>query len=223
MSTAAFFDVDETLITVKSMFDFLRFHLADEQNPDVGQALRWIELQKAVNTGSLSRAEINRGYYQIYRGLSPDLLRDQGARWFEQRRRESGFIRPAVINALVRHRLAGHAVVLVSGSFPACLEPLRATLGAHHLLCSRPLVGADGRLTGEIERPMIGATKAIAIWELAKRRGLSLPLSFGYADHASDLPLLLEVGHPVVVGSDPVLDQYASRNQWLRFGKVAAA
>lgn len=223
MSTAAFFDVDETLITVKSMFDFLRFHLEDEQSPEVGQATRWTELQKTMDTGSLSRGDVNRGYYRIYRGLSPDLLRAQGDRWFEQRRRESGFIQPAVMRALARHRLAGEVVVLVSGSFPACLEPLRVALGAHHLLCSRPRVGADGLLTGEIERPMIGATKAIAMRELAKRHGLSLPLSSGYADHASDLPLLLEVGHPAVVGFDPVLDQYVKRNQWLRVGTAAAA
>jgi HAD superfamily hydrolase (TIGR01490 family) len=220
MQKAAFFDVDETLITVKSMFDFLQFHLEEEQTPDVGQTKRWTDLQQVIDTGMLPRAEINRGYYRIYRGLSAELLRDQGARWFAQRRREPGFIQPAVMKALVQHRHAGHVIVLVSGSFPACLEPLRTTLGAQHLLCSRPLVGTDGLLTGEIEEPMIGDAKAAAIRELASRHGLSLPYSSGYGDHASDLPLLLEVGYPAVVGSDPVLDQYAELNNWRRFETV---
>lgn len=223
MSTAAFFDVDETLITVKSMFDFLRFHLEDEQTPDVGQAGRWTELQRAMEAGTAPRADINRGYYRIYRGLPADLLQDQGARWFAQRRNEPGFFQRAVTRELLRHRRAGHVVVLVSGSFPACLEPLRAALGAHYLLCSRPLVATGGLLTGEIEEPMIGETKAVAMRELARRRSLALPHSFGYGDHASDLPLLLEVGHPTVVGSDPVLDQYVERDNWRRFATAVTA
>ena len=220
--TAAFFDVDETLTTGKSMFDFLHFHTADDRTPDVGQAARLAEMRRLVDAGTVAREQINRSYYRIYRGLSPQLLRDQGVRWFDQQRRRPGFIRPAVMGALVRHRLAGHAVVLVSGSFPACLEPLQVTLGARHLLCSRPLVGADGLLTGEIEQPMIGSAKAAGMRSLARQHGYSLPLSFGYGDHASDLPLLLEVGHPAVVGSDPVLDRYVTRNHWLHIATTAA-
>lgn len=220
--TAAFFDVDETLTTGKSMFDFLRFHIDDDQTPDVGQAGRLAEMQQLADAGSASRAEINRSYYRIYRGLPARLLRDQGLRWFDQQRRTPGFIRPAVFRALLRHRQAEHAVVLVSGSFPACLEPLQAATGARHLLSSRPLVGADGLLTGEVEQPMIGPAKAAGIRALARQHGYSLPPSFGYGDHASDLPMLLAVGHPAVVGSDPVLDRYVARRHWLHIPTAEA-
>lgn len=223
MKTAAFFDVDETLITVKSMFDFLRFHLNDDQIPDVGQAGRWTELQKTMENGTVPRADINRGYYRIYRGLSAEMLQDQGVRWFAQRRSEIGFFQQPVIKELLRHRRAGHVVVLVSGSFPACLEPLRAALGAHYLLCSRPVVTTNGLLTGEIEEPMIGETKAVAMRELARRHNLALSHSYGYGDHASDLPLLLEVGHPTVVGADPIFDQYVERANWRRFATAVTA
>lgn len=219
----AFFDVDETLITGKSMFDFLRFHLADPHTSVERQARRWAELDKAIRTGTLSRAEVNRDYYRIYQGLPADQLAEQGARWFARQRALPGFTQPEVLRSLVRHRLAGHVVVLVTGSFPACVDPLRDAVGAQHVLCSRPVVDADGMLTGEIERPMIGEAKADAMRDLAGKHGVSLPLSFGYGDHASDLPLLLEVGHPVVVGTDPVLDEYAERNQWLRLGTAVAA
>lgn len=219
--TAAFFDVDETLTTGKSMFDFLRFHGDDDRTPDVGQARRSAAMRKLIAEGSATREEVNHTYYRIYRGLSPELLRDQGARWFDEQRSTPGFIRPAVVRALVRHRLSGHAVVLVSGSFPACLEPLQVAVGARHLLCTRPLVGTDGLLTGEIEQPMIGASKAVAMRALAREHGYSLPRSFGYGDHASDLPFLLEVGHPTVVGSDPVLDRYVAQNHWPRMATSA--
>ncbi|WP_211347096.1 HAD family hydrolase [Saccharothrix australiensis] len=222
MRVAAFFDIDETLIAGKSMFDFLRFHLADDRTPDRGQAARLAEFDRLVAAGGASRSTVNRQYYRIYRGVPADLVRRQGLEWFARSRRTAGFIKPEVVGALVRHRLSGHRVVLVSGSFPACADPLASALGAHHVLCTRPVVGPDGLLTGEVDRSVIGDVKSTAVRELARREGLSLPLSFGYGDHASDLPLLREVGHPVVVGADPELGRHADRNQWLRIAGVAA-
>ncbi|MBM7774652.1 HAD superfamily hydrolase (TIGR01490 family) [Actinokineospora baliensis] len=222
MRVAAFFDIDETLIAGKSMFDFLRFHLADDRSPRLGQAERFAAFERAAAGGGLPRAEANREYYRIYRGVPADLVDRQGREWFERCRRTPGFINPRVVGALVRHRLAGHRVVLVSGSFPACLAPLADALGAHDLLCTRPEVGADGLLTGEVDRSVIGPVKAAAMREVAERFDLSLPLSFGYGDHVSDLPLLRQVGHPVVVGTDPELGRHAENNRWLRLAGVAA-
>ncbi|XVS67534.1 HAD family hydrolase [Actinosynnema sp. CA-299493] len=218
----AFFDIDETLITGKSMFDFLRFHLADERTPRVGQAARFAEWERLVGAGGVSRHTANQEYYRIYRDVPADLVRRQGLEWFARSRRSTGFVKPQVVAALVRHRLAGHRVVLVSGSFPACTQPLAEALGAHHVLCTVPATGPDGLLTGEVDRSVIGPVKSQAVRELARREGISLPLSFGYGDHASDLPLLLEVGHPVAVGVDPELGRHADRNRWLRLEGVAA-
>jgi HAD superfamily hydrolase (TIGR01490 family) len=222
--SAAFYDVDETLISVKSMFDFLDFYL---EHPDTdmgdGRAERLAFMRAAAKDKAVPRVELNRIYYRVYAGERAERLAALGEEWFAQRRRRPGFVLAPVVATLVRHRLAGHPTVLVSGSMPACLDPIAAALGADHVLCSRPVADADGVLTGEIEASLIGEGKRIAVRALAAREGISLPLSFGYADHTSDLPMLTLLGHPAVVGEEPELLAHADANGWLRFPKAVSA
>ncbi|WP_123603224.1 HAD family phosphatase [Micromonospora sp. Llam0] len=82
------------------------------------------------------------------------------------------------------------------------------SLGIDHL------VGPDGRLTGEVRQPMIGAAKAAAVVHVIASLDLVAADCYAYGDHASDLEMLLQVGHPVVVGTDPVLLDHANRRGW---------
>lgn len=215
--TAAFFDVDETLIATKSMFDFLDLYLDSPVSAhDTGRAERVAAFRTAARDTRVPREEVNRIYYRIYAGERADTLDELGRSWFRTRRRRPGFVLAPVVAALVRHRLAGHRIVLVSGSMPACLDPLAAALGADDVLCTRPVVDDAGLLTGGIVASVIGEGKRRAVRTLAAQRGLSLPLSFGYADHTSDLPMLALLGHPVVVGDEPALVAHGERHGWLR-------
>lgn len=220
---AAFYDVDETLISVKSMFDFLDFYLA---HPDTdlgdGRADRLAFMRAAKTDPAVPRVELNRIYYRVYAGEPAERLAALGREWFAARRRRPGFVLAPVVATLVRHRLAGHPTVLVSGSMPACLDPLADAVGADHVLCSRPVVDAAGLLTGEIEASLIGEGKRHAVRALAAAEGISLPLSFGYADHTSDLPMLTLLGHPAVVGEEPALLAHADAHGWLRFPKAVS-
>ncbi|ASO21759.1 HAD superfamily hydrolase (TIGR01490 family) [Actinoalloteichus hoggarensis] len=214
---AAVYDVDETLLSVKSMVDFLRFYLAEtEIPPDSDQARRLAEFQTALAEDREPRELLNRRYYRVYTGERAARLAELGRRWFARRRAGDGFVNTAVVAGLIRHRLAGHVIVAVSGSFGACLEPLRAALGIDHVLCTEPVLDSDGRHTGEIVRSLIGAGKPAALRELAAAEGISLPLSFGYADHISDVPLLNLVGHPVAVHPDAKLAEHADQAGWAR-------
>ncbi|MDI6100397.1 HAD-IB family hydrolase [Actinoplanes sp. NEAU-A12] len=202
----AFFDVDETLIAVKSMFDFLDYHRRH------GGAARPVPPLPAGWRGS--RTELNRAYYRGYAGVSWARLLEEGRRWYADLcRRPRPFIAGG-LDALHRHRAAGHAVVLVSGSFLPCLGPLARHLGADSLVCARPEVTALGTLTGEIRRPVIGPAKAAAADRILAERQVHPDDCFAYADHASDLDLLDAVGHPHVVGDDPVLRRHARERGW---------
>jgi HAD superfamily hydrolase (TIGR01490 family) len=218
----AFFDVDETLISVKSMVDFLEFYLA-RPHADENTGLRWraAQFRAAAGDPRVPREEVNRRYYRIYAGERTDTLAELGRAWFTRRRREPGFVHAPVVAALIRHRQAGHRVVLVSGSMPACLDPLAETLEVRDVLCTRQLVDDTGRYTGAIAGSVIGEGKRNAARFLAARTGLSLPLSFGYADDASDIPLLSLLGHPVVVGEEAGLVDHAGRHGWPRFPPMA--
>lgn len=211
---AAFFDVDETVIRVKSMFDFLRYWMACAGDDGSGYHAVVAEVQ-ALAARDVSRAEINRRYYRQLAGAPMADLMQAGRKWYKNYRDQPTAFVTATCAALNRHRVAGDIIVLVSGSFRAVLKPLADELLADIVLCSEPLIDIDGRLTGEVAHPMIGERKAEAVTKTIKRLGLSADDCFCYGDHASDLDMLSCVGNPVVIGDDPVLTEHARRNGWL--------
>ncbi|MFH8787531.1 HAD family hydrolase [Streptomyces roseoverticillatus] len=201
----AFFDVDETLISGKSMLLFRDWWDALHPRGERPCALE-----------GKDRSELNRAYYRRFAGVPAAELQSAGREWYGAYRSDpQAFVLPAV-TALRRHRALGHLTVLVSGSLWAVLAPLAADLGADRILCASQRVGDDGRLTGEIVRPVIGPVKAEAAAVLMASAGASPEDCFAYGDHESDLPLLRSVGTPAVVGDDPVLTQHALREGWLR-------
>ncbi|WP_319018376.1 HAD family hydrolase [Microbispora sitophila] len=210
---AAFFDVDETLITAKSMFEFLRYWLARNGDDGTDYRRRAAELLDIAARG-LPRAEGNRAYYLNFKGAPCADVAEAGRAWYADYREGPGSFVSASLSALARHRTAGDLIVLVSGSFGACLGPLAADLAADLVLCSDPSVAEDGTFTGEVTVPMIGAAKADAVARTIRERGLNAQDCFAYGDHVSDLEMLLVVGNPVVVGADPVLREHARSRDW---------
>lgn len=205
---AAFFDVDETLVDLKTMAAFLD-HVQGPAQP-VGP---WARFVASLPEG-LPRTEVNRLYYRLWRGRQVEEVLAEGRRWWSTVvDHDELFLREA--NAALRaHAAAGDLVVLVSGSFPAPLTPLAEHLGADVVLCTEPLSEA-GVLTGDIRAPMIGPHKAEAVRALIDERGLRAADCFAYGDHESDIPMLEVVGHPRPVGTNATLLEHAAKNGWL--------
>ncbi|MEU6283411.1 HAD family hydrolase [Streptomyces sp. NPDC047028] len=199
----AFFDVDETLVTVKSMFRFLAYYWAATGQPPARYEAVAAEFAGLPAQG-VTREESNRRFYRLFAGDRAEEVARHGREWFAAESARPGFWQRAGVEAFRRHLAAGHHTVLVSGSFRPCLDPLARALGAHTVLCSEPEI-VDGHYTGRLATPMIGDAKGTAARSLMRRLGLSPAACHAYGDHSSDLPLLAQVGHPVAVGDDPVL------------------
>jgi HAD superfamily hydrolase (TIGR01490 family) len=217
MPGAAFFDVDETLITIKSMFRFLEYYLA-APGQEGAYARAEQELRELAAAG-VPREVTNRRYYSHFAGADARLVAARGESWFAGELRRGGLFHPPALAALRGHQGAGDLVFLVSGSFPGCLDPVARHVGADGLLCSMPVIDG-GRYTGEVSQVMIGAAKGAAASQAMAGRGLLARNCAAYADHASDLSLLEAVGRPVVVGADPVLLRHARAGHW---GRLPAA
>ncbi|MEV7401846.1 HAD-IB family hydrolase [Streptomyces sp. NPDC091267] len=199
-----FSDVDETLITGKSMMDFLDFYFTRRHGTRGSlHAARTRQHLAAMLSSGTPRAERNRTYYQAWKGERAAEVAEWGARWLGDRRHEKGFYIERIRAELMRHRADGAVLALVSGSFPAVLDPIAADIGAKHLLCTRPEVRAgilSGRIIGS---PVIAEGKRVAVRGLLRRHPHIDPADcHGYGDHISDLPMLTEVGHATVVGGD---------------------
>ena len=204
----AFFDVDETLLSVRTLESFLFYYLRLVPTMISPERLRELAAQVVV----LDRSEFNRRYYGIWAGQDAEQVREAGRSWFADAARQPGFYRSNVLERLREHQRAGDRIVLVSGSFEPPLAPLADALDADALYCTQ-LETDDGVYTGAISTPMIGDDKERVV-EAYLPGAETGTVSWGYGDHSSDLPLLRRVTNPVVVGSDPVMLDIAAERGW---------
>ena len=208
----AFFDVDETLISVKSMFDFYDYYLAAVGLSEREQREAAARARALLGPG-VPRAEANQLFYRRFAGCEAAEVTEIGRGWFADHQRRGGLFHGDVLAALREHKAAGARVVFLSGSFRAVLDPVAEYCGAD-VVCCTELEVRDGVLTGGIARAMIGDAKAEAARELLAESGVAAGDCHAYGDHSSDLGLLRLVGHPVAVGADPELATVAAGQGW---------
>lgn len=111
------------------------------------------------------------------------------------------------------HKLCGRDVVVVSASGEEIVAPIARALGATHAMATRMVV-EDGKYTGDIAFYCFGEGKVEAIRALADREGYALEHCYAYSDSITDLPMLEAVGHPTVVNPDRTLRKEASQRGW---------
>jgi HAD superfamily hydrolase (TIGR01490 family) len=125
---------------------------------------------------------------------------------------------------LDNHHRQGHDVLIASTSGYEIVAPIGAMLGASAVIATR-LEIADDRYTGAVEFYAYGQAKADGVSKLAAERGYCLADCFAYSDSITDLPLLELVGHPHVVNPDRALRKIARARSWpvLAFSRTGDA
>jgi HAD superfamily hydrolase (TIGR01490 family) len=111
------------------------------------------------------------------------------------------------------HKLCGRDVVVVSTSGEEIVAPIARALGATHAMATRMVV-EDGKYTGEVAFYCHGESKAAAVRELAAHEGYALEHCYAYSDSIADLPMLEAVGNPVAVNPDRALRKEAAAHDW---------
>ena len=123
-------------------------------------------------------------------------------------------VRPESMRLIEQHRDAGRSTYIVSASPIELVEPLAKALGMTAGIGTRSII-TDGVYTGELDGPFCyGPGKVEAIEAVAAAEGLDLDRCWGYSDSASDLPMLEAVGHPVAVNPDAKLERVAADQGW---------
>jgi len=117
------------------------------------------------------------------------------------------------VSLITEHQLAGRDVIIVSASGSEVVEPIGEMLGADEVIASQ-LEVVDGRYTGEISFYAYAEAKAEVVRRLAAERGYDLAACFAYSDSATDVPLLEAVGHPHAVNPDRDLRRIAAAKAW---------
>jgi HAD superfamily hydrolase (TIGR01490 family) len=214
LPSIAFFDVDETLIHSKSMFEFLKFYLSRTYSSSGKLRFRlYWRYFKALSAMGASRESINKRYYRIYAGESYQRLIELGQEWYLQASQDNGFYMHQTLKKLNELKQAGAKIVLVSGSFRPCLQPIAQYLGLDEIICAE-LEVKNGSLTGNMTQQAIGAHKFLLSQQLMKRFNVSPQNCYAFGDHISDLALLQSVGHPIVIKNCEQLFAWAKSENW---------
>ena len=223
-TSAAFFDLDKTIIAKSSTLAFSRsFYQGGLINRRAVLRSAYAQFVYLVGGADHDQMERMREYMSaLVTGWDVQTVRDIVSETLHT------IVDPIVydeaVTLLDEHHLAGRDVVVVSSSGAEVVEPIGEMLGADTVIATRMVVGEDGRYTGTMEYYAYGDTKADAIREIAEKRDYDLTRSYAYSDSATDLPMLEAVGHPYAVNPDRALRRVAAENGWpvLVFSKPVA-
>ena len=211
--SAAFFDLDKTIIAKSSTLAFSRpFYDGGLLSRRAVLRSAYAQFMFAASGADHDQLEKMRNYLtEMITGWDVQVVRQSVAETLH------AIIDPIVFDEAVElienHHAAGRDVVIVSASGTEVVEPIGEMLGADHVVATR-LVEVDGRYTGEVEYYAYGPNKAKAMKELAEQYGYDLATSFAYSDSETDAPMLEIVGHSFAVNPDKALRRMAEENGW---------
>lgn len=213
MASLALFDLDETLLSGDSDYEW-------------GQFL----VERSVLDRATYEAR-NREFYDRYRAGTLDLTefldfqlkplswfsRDQLDAWHAafMTAKVLPMIRPGARDLLDRHRDSEQAIITATNAFVT--GPIAAFLGVPNLIATE-LETSGGRFTGHASgTPCFREGKVTKLEQWLASRGQRLADfdgSWFYSDSANDLPLLSLVTHPVAVHPDDRLRAHALAAGW---------
>src|SRR3984957_17557497 len=220
--SAAFFDLDKTLIQGSSAFQFGRAAyraglMGRRQLLADAVANIQFRLRGATDADSVALRERIAGSLKGKRVVDLERLGADVLAGILPR------VYPQMLALAHEHQDAGRRAYIVTAASQELAEILARVMAFDGAVGSGISEVVDGVYTG---RPVgvfvYRGGKATAIEELADREGIDLAASYACSDSESDLPMLEAVGHPVAVNPDPELARVAREHGWdvLRFDRL---
>jgi len=211
----ALFDLDNTLLTGDSDFEWAQFLIAQGIVDRALHEARNVEFFAHYNAGTLDiDAFLDFQLAPLARHTRAEL--DAWHREFMAQH-----IRP-LIGSAARALIAGHAargdlLAIVTATNSFVTGPIALELGIPHLIATIP-AQENGRFTGRARgTPSFREGKVVRVEAWLESLGLwlgSFEQSYFYSDSHNDLPLLEKVTHPVAVDADATLGKAAQLRGW---------
>jgi HAD superfamily hydrolase (TIGR01490 family) len=212
--SAAFFDLDKTVIAKSSALAFGRPFYRDgliSRRDVVKTAYAQLMFRLGGGTDEQSMARTRDYMAALCKGWRVEQVQQIVAETLNDLINPYVYAEAAAL--IAEHQAAGRDVVLVSASGDEMVRPIGALLGITDVIATRMAI-VEGRYSGAVEFYSAGPAKVVGVRKLADERGYDLSECFAYSDSSSDLPLLEAVGHPSVVNPDRALRRVATLRSW---------
>jgi HAD superfamily hydrolase (TIGR01490 family) len=209
MASAAFFDLDRTLLRRSSALAlapaFRRRGIISRRMMVEAAAWQVLFMLRGASHEAVRRAAEDG--LLLLRGHTPEEMRELVGESLET------VLRPLVyaesLDLVDRHRRRGEPVYIVSATLQEIVQAIADDLGFDGALGTICEV-VDGTYTGKAIRALHAQAKADCIRSL----DFDLDASTAYSDSHTDLPFLEAVGHPVAVNPDRKLRRIATARGW---------
>lgn len=211
--SAAFFDLDKTVIARSSALAFTR-HFYDGGLLTKRGMLRAAiaQLSFVLTSDNADQVEKMRKHVtEMSAGWDVATVRSIVSETLDDVVRPVIFTEAAAL--IAEHKAAGRDIVLISASGIEMVEPIGELLGAD-IVRATVMEVVDGHYTGEIQFYCYGEQKAVAMRELAAEHGYDLAQCYAYSDSSTDIPMLAAAGHRAVVNPNKTLRAYAEEHGW---------
>lgn len=216
----AFFDVDFTLCAGYTGY----FTTRELIRKKIIKKRRIFETVAYSLVGHLFKQMDVRRMYQIaladMAGTRAEDIMELGRQIFEK------YLKPRLyqegLKEIERRKKAGYLIAILSSGPTMAIKNLEKFLGADISFSNGPAI-REGILQREIQEPLCYKEGKVEVARnFSREQGVDLKDCSFYSDGYSDLPLLSEVGEPVVVNPDRNLRREAIRRGWrvLQFKKT---
>ena len=211
--SAAFFDLDRTLMSGSSAYYFGKASYREGLRPlhllltDAANSLVF----KLFGASDEKSAQLRDRILESVKGQKAETFRSMAPGVIEELLPR---IRPEAQALLDMHAAAGRDVYIVSASPIEIVGELARALDITGALATVSEI-SDGMYTGRLEGPFCyGEGKAVVMRKVMADRGYDPERCYAYSDSASDLPMMQLVGNPVAVNPDRGMIAVAHRRGW---------
>jgi HAD superfamily hydrolase (TIGR01490 family) len=211
----ALFDLDNTLLTSDSDFEWSQFLIEKKVLDRKEYESRNLEFYEQYKSGIL---DINQFLdFQLQPlSLYPRTQLDDWHNEFMEKKIMPQ-IAPGAYKLINEHMLGGDLCIIITATNRFVTEPIARILGINNLIATEP-AQEDGEFNGQVfGTPCFREGKITRLEDWMDEHNLtwlSFLESWFYSDSLNDIPLLKKVTNPVAVDPDSTLEKYAKENNW---------
>ena len=208
----AIFDLDNTLLTIDSDYEWGRFlvdkNLVDGKNYELKNR-RFYDAYKA---GTLDIHEFLAFSLQPLVQFDRQTLTKLHLEFMESRILPN--IAVGARGLIEKHHNQGANLLVITATNSFVTAPIAQALGIPHLIATEPEI-VNKKYTGRVSgTPCFREGKVMRLQSWLAENRQDLRNSWFYSDSHNDLPLLKLVDNPIAVDPDPELKKHAQKHDW---------